>query len=100
MQGLGKWHAHAHAHAHTQTHARTHTHTYTHTHAHTHTTHTHTHAHVHTNTHTHNEKKIKTLLGHDRPLPTLIKEREPLWYRVPYNSSTRSMGIRRVAGLT
>jgi len=38
-------------------------------------------------------------------IPTIIKGKEPLWYRVPWNSSTkehekRSMRIRRAAGLT
>jgi hypothetical protein len=41
----------------------------------------------------------------EKSLPALIKEKKPLWYRVLYNSFTkriskRSMGIRRVAGLT
>jgi hypothetical protein len=39
------------------------------------------------------------------PLPTLHKEKEPFWYRVPWNSTTKKnkkmiTGIRRVAGLT
>jgi hypothetical protein len=28
-------------------------------------------------------KKKKILAGSEKPLPTLIKEKEPLWYRVP-----------------
>jgi hypothetical protein len=51
------------------------------------------------------QKTRKNCAGSEIPLPTLIKEKEPLWYRVPYNSSTDikekgSMRIRRVAGLT
>jgi hypothetical protein len=50
-------------------------------------------------------KGDKQKKGSEKPLPTLSKGKETLWYRVPYNSSTnrirkRSMGIRRVAGLT
>jgi hypothetical protein len=38
-----------------------------------------------------------------KTLPTVIKEKEPLWYRVPYNSlknrNKKSMRIRSVTGL-
>jgi hypothetical protein len=49
--------------------------------------------------------KRKYYAGSEKALPTLIKEKEPLWYRVPYNSSVNrirklSMGTGRVAGLT
>ena len=47
--------------------------------------------------------KRKNYAGSEKPLPTLIKEKEPLWHRVPLTSTKKkkgSMGIRRVAGLT
>ena len=34
------------------------------------------------------EEMKKKLRRQWEPLPTLIKEKEPLWYRVPYSSST------------
>jgi len=50
-------------------------------------------------------KRPKKLRWQWKPLPTLIKEKEPLWYRVLWDSSTKRyrntpMEIRRVAGLT
>jgi hypothetical protein len=49
--------------------------------------------------------KRKKYGGREKPHPTLIKEKEPLWYQVPLKSSPNRigklpMGIRRVAGLT
>jgi hypothetical protein len=34
------------------------------------------------------KRKKKKLRRQWKPLPTSIKEKEPLWYRVPYSSST------------
>jgi hypothetical protein len=32
----------------------------------------------------------------DKPFPTLFKEREPLWYRVPQNSLTKEKGTKLI----
>jgi hypothetical protein len=49
------------------------------------------------------KKKKKIYAGNEKPLPTLIKEKEPLWYQLPQTPqriSKKSMGSRRVASLT
>ena len=43
------------------------------------------------------EEMKKKLRRQWEPLPTLIKEKEPLWYRVPYSSST-AKGKGKISG--